>query len=51
MIGPNCLGTVNTDPSVRLNASFAAGFPPEGPVASPARAAHWDLRCSQPPAS
>ena len=33
MIGPNCLGTVNTDPSVRLNASFAAGFPPEGPVA------------------
>ena len=33
VIGPNCLGTVNTDPAVRLNASFAAAFPPEGPVA------------------
>jgi acetyl coenzyme A synthetase (ADP forming)-like protein len=33
VIGPNCLGTVNTDGAVRLNASFAAAFPPEGPVA------------------
>ena len=33
MIGPNCLGVVNTDPAVRLNASFSAAFPPEGPVA------------------
>jgi acetyl coenzyme A synthetase (ADP forming)-like protein len=33
LIGPNCLGTVNTDGAVRLNASFATGFPPEGPVA------------------
>ena len=33
MIGPNCLGIVNTDPAVRLNASFSAAFPPEGPVA------------------
>jgi acyl-CoA synthetase (NDP forming) len=33
LVGPNCLGTVNTDAAVRLNASFAAGFPPEGPVA------------------
>ncbi len=33
LVGPNCLGTVNTDPAVRLNASFAEGFPPEGPVA------------------
>jgi acetyl coenzyme A synthetase (ADP forming)-like protein len=33
LIGPNCLGTVNTDAAVRLNASFAAGFPPEGAVA------------------
>lgn len=33
LIGPNCLGTVNTDRTVRLNASFAAAIPPEGPVA------------------
>src|SRR6185369_490132 len=33
LIGPNCLGTVNTDAAIRLNASFAAGFPPDGPVA------------------
>ena len=33
MIGPNCLGILNTDPRVRLNASFAPDFPPEGNVA------------------
>ena len=33
MVGPNCLGLVNTDPSVRLNATFAPSWPPEGDVA------------------
>jgi acetyl coenzyme A synthetase (ADP forming)-like protein len=33
VIGPNCLGLLNTDPAVRLNASFAPHFPPSGPVA------------------
>jgi acetyl coenzyme A synthetase (ADP forming)-like protein len=33
LIGPNCLGVVNADPGVRLNASFAAAFPPHGRVA------------------
>jgi acetyl coenzyme A synthetase (ADP forming)-like protein len=33
MIGPNCLGLLNTDPAVRLNASFAPDFPPPGRVA------------------
>ena len=33
MIGPNCMGILNTDPSVRLNASFAPVFPPAGPIA------------------
>lgn len=33
MVGPNCLGLLNTDPSVRLNASFAPEFPPVGNVA------------------
>jgi acyl-CoA synthetase (NDP forming) len=33
MIGPNCLGILNTDPSVRLNATFAPVEPPFGRVA------------------
>ena len=33
MVGPNCLGLLNTDPEVRLNASFAPDFPASGSVA------------------
>jgi len=33
LIGPNCMGLLNTDPAVRLNASFAPLFPPCGRVA------------------
>jgi acetyl coenzyme A synthetase (ADP forming)-like protein len=33
MVGPNCLGLLNTDPRVRLNASFSPFFPPPGVVA------------------
>ena len=33
LVGPNCLGVINTDPAVRLNASFAAGFPQPGRIA------------------
>lgn len=33
LIGPNCLGLLNTDPAVRLNASFSPLFPPPGRVA------------------
>lgn len=33
MIGPNCLGLVNTDPRVLLNASFSPAFPPAGGIA------------------
>ena len=33
MIGPNCLGLLNTDPAVKLNASFAPEVPPPGRVA------------------
>ncbi|HDD23874.1 MAG TPA: CoA-binding protein [Chloroflexi bacterium] len=31
LIGPNCLGVIDTD--TPLNASFAAGMPPSGPIA------------------
>ena len=33
LIGPNCMGIINTDPSVRLNATFSPVYPPEGRVA------------------
>lgn len=33
LIGPNCLGVLNTDPEVRLNASFAPTAPPAGGLA------------------
>lgn len=33
LIGPNCMGIVNTDPAVRLNATFAPFVPVQGRVA------------------
>ena len=33
MVGPNCMGIINTDPAIRLNATFAPTYPPEGRVA------------------
>src|SRR5581483_11088621 len=33
LVGPNCMGLLNADPAVRLNASFAPLFPPPGRVA------------------
>lgn len=30
MVGPNCLGIANTEPSVLLNATFAQNIPPHG---------------------
>ena len=33
MIGPNCMGIVNTDPAFGLNASFSPVFPPAGQIA------------------
>jgi acetyl coenzyme A synthetase (ADP forming)-like protein len=30
MIGPNCMGVINTDPEVRMNATFAATAPTTG---------------------
>lgn len=32
LLGPNCLGLLNTSPDVRLNATFAGSFPKPGPV-------------------
>ncbi len=33
MIGPNCMGLVNTDPVRHMNATFAPTFPPPGSIA------------------
>jgi len=32
VVGPNCLGVVNTAPNVRLNATFAPSVPEPGPI-------------------
>jgi acetyl coenzyme A synthetase (ADP forming)-like protein len=32
LIGPNCMGIINTDPAVHLDATFAPGLPPAGRV-------------------
>jgi len=33
MVGPNCMGFLNTEPNVRLNGQFGPVFPPHGNVA------------------
>jgi acetate---CoA ligase (ADP-forming) len=32
LVGPNCMGVVNTEPGVRMNATFAPTMPPPGGV-------------------
>jgi len=32
LLGPNCMGVMNTDPAVRLNATFSHMYPPKGNV-------------------
>ncbi|HSP35578.1 MAG TPA: acetate--CoA ligase family protein, partial [Thermoanaerobaculia bacterium] len=32
MVGPNCMGVLNTDPNVNLHATFTSIFPPRGNV-------------------
>ncbi len=32
MVGPNCMGVLNTDPAVSLNATFAPSWPPAGKI-------------------
>ena len=33
MVGPNCMGVMNTSPTVSMNATFAPAMPPNGPIA------------------
>ncbi|MDD5126689.1 MAG: GNAT family N-acetyltransferase [Dehalococcoidales bacterium] len=33
LVGPNCMGIINTDPAVRLNGTFSRIYPPQGNVA------------------
>ncbi|MFH1088140.1 MAG: GNAT family N-acetyltransferase [Chloroflexota bacterium] len=33
LVGPNCMGVINTDPAVSLNATFSPVYPPPGNVA------------------
>ena len=53
MIGPNCLGVLNTDPAIRLNATFGrVTAEPWTAEASPSRLSPvpWASRCSTPSA-
>ncbi|MFO0804311.1 MAG: acetate--CoA ligase family protein [Gemmataceae bacterium] len=47
MIGPNCLGMLNADPAVRMNATFAPVFPPSGRVAMSAQSGAVGLAAIQ----
>ena len=33
MVGPNCMGVINSDPAVNMHATFSSIFPPRGNVA------------------
>jgi len=33
LVGPNCMGVINTDPAINMNASFSPIYPPRGNVA------------------
>ena len=33
IVGPNCMGVINTNPTVRMNATFSPVYPPAGNVA------------------
>jgi acetate---CoA ligase (ADP-forming) len=33
LVGPNCFGVINTDPTLRLNATFSDTLPPRGNIA------------------
>jgi len=33
LVGPNCMGVINTDPSTQMNATFSPVYPPGGNVA------------------
>jgi acetyl coenzyme A synthetase (ADP forming)-like protein len=33
LVGPNCMGIINTDPTINLNATFSHVYPPRGNVA------------------
>jgi len=33
LVGPNCMGIINTDPTMKLNATFSQIYPPRGNVA------------------
>jgi predicted CoA-binding protein/GNAT superfamily N-acetyltransferase len=44
LIGPNCMGVLNTDAEVRLNATFAPGPPPRGRLAFMSQSGALGLR-------
>jgi acyl-CoA synthetase (NDP forming)/RimJ/RimL family protein N-acetyltransferase len=47
LVGPNCLGVINTDPAVRLDASFAPEVPPAGGLAVAAQSGAVGIALTQ----
>ena len=33
LVGPNCMGVINTSPAIKLNATFSPVYPPQGNIA------------------
>ena len=48
LLGPNCLGVINTDPDVRLHATFATPEPAPGPGGPAVRVRHHRRRPARP---
>ena len=51
VVGPNCLGLLDNQPDVRLDATFAGAMPPPGGLASPPSPAASGSSSSTSPAS
>ena len=52
MVGPNCMGVLNTDPKISMDGQFGPTFPPKATLRWPARAVLSDWRfCGRRPSS
>ncbi len=45
LVGPNCMGVVNTHPSISMNATFAPGMPPAGHAAFVSQSGALGVSC------
>ena len=48
LVGPNCLGVLNTAPAVQMNATFAPGRPPAGRIAFASQSGAYGIAALEP---